>query len=481
MAEAPTLKYVATPTAALYAQPDGRRRRIELLWGDRVQVLDATGARWRVRARGVTGFVAPTVLGDTSLLEVYFIDVGQGDGILIRFPDGRHVLVDGGYNRAKQQTGKNAADFVDWKFVRDYGRDTIVLDAMVSSHCDADHYGGLWDLLDPAHRDELDARAVEVKAFYHAGVAWWSDAGKRNLGPVEDGRLVRLLSGKTSLRSGLRANAEPALQGEWASFLRQVLACGCKVQRVSHRSRYLPGFDPDAGSGSLRVLAPVEPERGRLYDLGSDAQNTNGNSVMLRLDYGRARILLTGDLNRNAHRRLLEAYTGSRLELACDVAKSCHHGADDVSYEFLATAEPAATIISSGDSEQHAHPRPAVVSASAVTGHVTIDNDRLRTPLVYSTEISRSFRVGRVEALTLSGDALDRAALDRAKARVGYKQVNAGDLKAASGTRRLAGSYVVTGIVYGLVNVRTDGDTILCATLNEKNSTWDWASFKSRF
>src|SRR5690606_21193685 len=75
MAEAPALTYVATPTAALYAQPEGRRRRIELLWGDRVQVLDATGARWRVRARGVTGFVAPTVLGDTSLLEVYFIDV----------------------------------------------------------------------------------------------------------------------------------------------------------------------------------------------------------------------------------------------------------------------------------------------------------------------------------------------------------------------------------------------------------------------
>lgn len=301
MAEA--TKFVATPTAALYAQPEGTRRRIELLWGDRVQVLDAASPRWRVRARGVTGYVAPTVLGDTSLLEVYFIDVGQGDGMLIRFPDDRHVLVDGGYIRARQQTGRNAADFVDWKFVREYGRDTIVLDAIVSSHCDADHYGGLWDLLDPAHRAELDARAVEVKAFYHAGVSWWSDAGKRNLGPVEGGRLVRLLGGKTSLR----------------------------------------------------------------------------------------------------------------------------------------------------------------------------------TPLVYSTEISRSFRVGRIEALTLAGDTLDRAALDRANARVGYRQVNAGDLHPASGSRRLAGSYVVTGIVYGLVNVRTDGDTILCATLNEKNSTWDWASFKSRF
>ncbi len=476
-----TIQHLATPTAPLYAAASGGRRRIELLWGDRVEVLETGTGRWRVRARGAEGYLEPKSLGGQSLLELYFIDVGQGDGILIRFPDDRHVLVDGGYMRSRQQTGKNAADFVDWKFVRDYGRDRIVLDAMISSHCDADHYGGLWDLLEPAHQGELDARAVEVKAFYHAGVSWWSDGGRRGLGPVENGRLVRLLGGRTSLRTALRASADPALQGEWASFLRCVLACGCKVARLSDRSEYVPGFAPAAGAASLRVLGPVEPEKGRLYDLGNDAQNTNGNSIVLRLDYGRTRILLTGDLNRNAHRQLLQSYAGRRLEFACDVAKSCHHGSDDVSYEFLALAEPAATVISSGDSEQHAHPRPSIVSAAAVTGHVSIDSDRLRTPLVYSTEISRSFRVGRVETLALAGDSLDAAALDAARARVGYRQVNAGDLKPAHGSRRLAGSYVVTGIVYGLVNVRTDGNTLLCATLNEKNSTWDWESFESRF
>ncbi len=481
MAEAEPIKYVAVPIALLYAQASGSRRRIELLWGDRVHVLEASGARWRVRARGITGYVEPGLLGDTSLLEVYFIDVGQGDGVLIRFPDDRHVLIDGGYNRARQQTGRNAADFVDWKFVRDYRRDRIALDAMIASHCDADHYGGLWDLLEPAHRGELDATGVDVHAFYHAGVSWWTDAGKRNLGPVENGRLVRLLQGRTSVRDALKSNAAPALQGEWADFLRQVLASGARIARVSERTRYLPGFEPAPGAASLRVLGPLEPEKGRLFDLGRDAVNTNGNSIVLRLDYGRARILLTGDLNRAAHRKLLDAYTGNRLEFACDVAKSCHHGSDDVSYEFLAATRPSATIISSGDSEQHAHPRPAIVSASAVTGHITIDADRLRTPLVYSTEISRSFRVGRVESLMLAGNTLDRAALTRDRARVGYRQVNAGDPKAAAGTRTLGGSYVVTGIVYGLVNVRTDGNTLLCATLNEKTSAWDWASFPSRF
>jgi len=127
----------------------------------------------KVRARGKEGYVAAAAVGDESLLELYFIDVGQGDGILIRTPDGRHLMIDGGYKRAAQPTGKNAADFVDWKFVKDYGTETIHLEAMIASHNDADHYGGLADLLDAGQERELDARQVHVDAFYHAGVAWW--------------------------------------------------------------------------------------------------------------------------------------------------------------------------------------------------------------------------------------------------------------------------------------------------------------------
>src|SRR5690606_9137997 len=110
------------------------------------------------------------------------------------------------------------------------------------------------------------------------------------------------------------------------------------------------------------------------------------------------RILLTGDLNKKSQQALLAAYAGRERVLACDVAKGCHHGSDDVSYRFLQNMEPAATIISSGDAEGHAHPRPAIIAASALTGHVTIDtkNDELLTPLVYATEIERSVGIGFV-------------------------------------------------------------------------------------
>ena len=142
-----------------------------------------------MRARGKNGFVSNSALGDESLLEVYFIDVGQGDGVLIRTPDGRHIMIDGGYKRASQPTGKNAADFVDWKFAKDYGRQQIHLDAMLASHNDADHYGGLSDLLNVQAINELDAqerpggrilscgRGVVGECNHRGAVAWPNVAG----------------------------------------------------------------------------------------------------------------------------------------------------------------------------------------------------------------------------------------------------------------------------------------------------------------
>jgi hypothetical protein len=40
-------------------------------------------------------------LGGESLLEFYFIDVGQGDGVLIKTPGFRHLMIDGGFPRSR--------------------------------------------------------------------------------------------------------------------------------------------------------------------------------------------------------------------------------------------------------------------------------------------------------------------------------------------------------------------------------------------
>ena len=518
-----TIKYIGRDrirgewrySTPLYKNETGGSKRFYLLWGDRVEVMEEGNNRAKVRARGWTGWVKNSVLDGDSLLELYFIDVGQGDGVLVRSPEGKHLLIDGGYTRSKQPTNKSAADFVDWKFFDDYGGTDIHLDAMIASHCDADHYGGLWDLLrdDPEARKELDCRSVIVDAFYHAGVSWWRP-GDRWLGRTQSGCLIDLIEDHDSIVAGLDDNASRRLQGEWASFLERIAARVQTVRRLGvggdEEEAFLPGFEPATGeSVKIRILAPiVRTVAGgpAVKDLGDESQNTNGHSILLQLRYGSTKILLTGDLNKKSQHELLEVYEDDTSIFACDVAKGCHHGSDDVSYSFLQAVNAAATVISSGDNEGHAHPRPSIVAASALTGHRQIDtaSDELATPLIYMTEVERSVAVGEifhlvsshypheggqieVQVYAVDPEKLDSPLQQDAQSKTGvksnvyYKKTKAGALHPEKKDRRLPGSYIVAGIVYGLVNVRTDGHQIMCATMNEAKKQWNIHTFRSRF
>ncbi|HEU4429404.1 MAG TPA: MBL fold metallo-hydrolase [Myxococcota bacterium] len=483
--------FVSADEAKLeWTDGEGKLRAIYLLWGDRVEVVQTSGATTTVRARGRTGTVRASALGGSALLELYFIDVGQGDGVLIRTPDGRNVLIDAGFPRSKQATGKNAADFVDWKFVKDDRKTNVELDAMIVSHNDEDHYGGLSDLLaEEADTgiDELDAQDVTVERFYHAGLSWWDGPTGRTLGPTAEvageDHWSRLLEDRASVERALDGSANPQLAGAWKTFFERVRATKTKngnptmIARLSQKTRHLPGFEPANGKASIRVLGPVERTAAGKPSLrrfaGTDSKQTNGHSVLLRVDYGRARILLTGDLNAAAQRTLLEEYAGSTQELECDVAKACHHGSEDVSYRFLQAMRPAVTVISSGDNEGHDHPRPNIVAASATTGFLQLDGDELVSPLIYSTELARSVDLGRIEKISVAaaGGSID----------VKGKALRDAKIEAGDSVRKAHRARMVTNVIYGLVNVRTDGDRILCATRNEGKPDWQIREIRSRF
>jgi len=68
--------------------------------------------------------------GPTGQVTIRFLDVGQGDAVLIRSPEGKTLLYDGG------RSGEKMRDHL-----QTYGVDK--LDLMIASHGDADHIAGL--------------------------------------------------------------------------------------------------------------------------------------------------------------------------------------------------------------------------------------------------------------------------------------------------------------------------------------------------
>ena len=174
-----------------------------LLWGDRVRVLAEDQSGVLVSARGTQGRVRADQLGDGPVLEIYVIDVGQGDGILVVTPEGHHLMIDGGNPRPRQPTRRNAADFVDWKFHEDYRTDDtdpneINLDVLIASHADRDHFGGLQDVIAVRDVDDgLDTDATTVGRFVHPGLSP-RVSGTDDLGQRLNGHFINLLEGRQS-------------------------------------------------------------------------------------------------------------------------------------------------------------------------------------------------------------------------------------------------------------------------------------------
>jgi hypothetical protein len=239
-----------------------------------------------------------------------------------------------------------------------------------------------------------------------------------------------------------------------------------KVRRLTHRDEYVPGYAPGDTSVVMRVLGPIL-ERVNGHDalrvLGSESVTRNGHSIVLRLEYGKARILLTGDLN-TASQRLLLSYHGLE-EFPVDVAKACHHGSDDIDLRFVRAMKARVTILSSGDNEDYAHPRPRVLGASARYGReAKAASGELLPPLLYSTELARSVRLREAAKVR-----------DTKPPGVEIAAKNAEVKPQGRGTEfePLEDTPIATDLVYGLINVRTDGTTIMCAYMEEAGPNFD--------
>jgi competence protein ComEC len=92
--------------------------------------------------------------GGARPLEIHMIDVGQGDGIAVRTPHGRWVVVDAGPASPTYDAGeKRMIPYLIRRGVR-------TIDALIITHPDLDHFGGAAALI----------RTLSVRAAYDPGV-----------------------------------------------------------------------------------------------------------------------------------------------------------------------------------------------------------------------------------------------------------------------------------------------------------------------
>lgn len=465
----------------LKAEQDDGATRAWLLWGDHVLVVRHSGAFARVRARGEEGWVPLSVLGDEGLLELYVVDVGQGDGVLMRTPDDNWHVIDGGVKNDAQMTKKGMANFVRWKFQNDLERDAVDLHAIILTHPDFDHYGGLIDLLQGKVQRPDRSFEVRVEHFYHCGLGRF--AAPPRLGATEAGQapeppfddygvngagtfITELLTGKTSFGSPSRP-----FDATFAPLAALVGRIPATVRRLDQTDEYLPGYESDQ-EVAIRVLGPiVEQVNGKpgLRQLGSESVTRNGHSIVLRIDYGKARMLLTGDLNTASQRLLLSHHPLE--DFSVDVAKGCHHGSDDIDLRFVRAMKARVTVVSSGDNEDYAHPRPRVLGASARYGREAKGvTGELLPPLLYSTELARSVRLAFAAKLREVGQ--------------GSGSLDAEDLEVQVAAPRarfepLVDLPLATDLIYGLINIRTDGERVICAYMKEQGKDFDVRAFKA--
>ena len=443
--------YAGYPTAKIYKNPEAKERdRIgHLLWGTWIEHQEEEDGEWaKVRIRGwdenrekKIGWMRKSDFQENKLLEVYFIDVAQGDGCLVITPDDEFHIIDAGEE-------KNMAAYLHWKFNlgnRDQNAPPLPIKNAIVTHPDKDHYQGFSYILDePVHFENV----------FHNGIVE-RKGDPTPLGTRVGDFLVDVVRDEGDLDQIIN---DPARVGSmwYPKLMKKFRGKSNAIKMICAEDEFLPGYGADS-EVKFRVLGPVptDDQGSRTMKWFGPKSETgvtkNGHSVVVQLEYGGVKVLLGGDLNIDAENHLLEHYTGidpktvhesqlgeiitkARKFFQSDVAKACHHGSADFTNLFIQSINAAATVISSGDEEPHSHPRADAVGALGKFS-------RSNRPLIFSTELARSTKDFIVKAQP-SENELGR-----------------------------------TVAVYGNIDLRTDGEKVLIAQRFETtpaHGEWDF-------
>lgn len=236
----------------------------------------------------------------SGLLTVHFIDVGQGDAILVDLGD-TEVLIDGG----DRSPGVTA-------YLEDYVNGS--LEVMIATHPHADHIGGLIEVLDDFDVEEI-----------------W-------------------LNGDTSTSK------------TYSDFITKVNAEGAEVYEATWRhiivTRGLMVYV--LNQLGLRFIAVGGLMFDVLNPFGPLVDDINNNSIVLMMSYCDTDFLFMGDAEEEAESSMIAA--GALTDI--DILKVGHHGSRSSSSQaFLNIVQPEVAIYMAGEDNTYGHPHPETITA----------------------------------------------------------------------------------------------------------------------
>jgi competence protein ComEC len=277
----------------------------------------------------------------TGVMRVHCIDVGQGSATLFEFPSGA-VLVDAG---GESNASFNFEDELRLYLAEFFARRLDLngeLTSLILTHPHLDHTGGVELVLDH-----------------------WPP---RNV--VTNGQTYGSGSKGQRLAHAYALQHEPDGVGFRAVRVKQIPAAGLSDAVVDPIGPAGPGL-PDPTLTILWGELQTDPgDWGQSFGKPRFANNNN-HSIVLRVDYGDASVLVTGDLEDVAIEDMLARYAGSGV-LDVDVYVAGHHGsANGTTDELLAAASPEYGLVSMGVASResdwtawaYGHPRAEVIDA----------------------------------------------------------------------------------------------------------------------
>ena len=252
---------------------------------------------------------------ENTNLTINFLDVGQGDSIIIELPDGKNMIIDSGPNTT---SAKNAIS----KFTTE--NDIKVFDYILLTHKDSDHVGNMnWVI------DNYDVKYIFRPNNYS------------NHSISQD--LPSDFNIKTD--GGLVADTQA-----YAKFMVSAYNEKCPVEIFNKDSDFSNKiiFGDNEYLYTFDFLTPTADKDKIVYS------NANDYSPIMTLSYMGRTIMFTGDAEEAVLEEYVSNYGNSRN---IDVLKVGHHGSTNATNsDFINAIDPEYAIIQCGLGNSYKHP-----------------------------------------------------------------------------------------------------------------------------